>query len=71
MKCAQHDEVELTVCDSREAYLDDQAMRDPRIAVALVEILSGKIDVLRDDGYVTRVRFPLETKRRGDPEALL
>jgi two-component sensor histidine kinase len=64
MKCVQHDEVELTVCDSREANLDDQAIRDPRIAIALVQILSGKIEILRDDGYVTRVRFPLETKRR-------
>jgi hypothetical protein len=56
----------LTVCDSRKASLDDRAIREPRIAIALVQILSGKIDVLRDDGYVTRVRFPLETKRRDD-----
>jgi two-component sensor histidine kinase len=71
MRCVQQHEVELTVCDSRKASLDDRAIREPRIAIALVQILSGKIDVLRDDGYVTRVRFPLETKRRDDLKARL
>jgi two-component sensor histidine kinase len=61
MRCVQQSEVELTVCDSSKVSLDDRAIREPRIATALVQILSGKIDVLRDDGYVTRVRFPLET----------
>jgi two-component sensor histidine kinase len=71
MRCVQQHEVELTVCDSRKASLDGQAICEPRIANALVQILSGKIDVLRDDGYVTRVRFSLETKSRYDPKALL
>jgi two-component system, sensor histidine kinase PdtaS len=71
MRCLQQDEVELTVRDSRKAFPDDQRDHEPRIANALVQILSGKIDVLRDDGYVTRVRFPLETKHRDDTKALL
>jgi two-component sensor histidine kinase len=70
MRRVQQCEVELTVCDSGKAFLDDRAIREPRIANALVQILSGKLDVLRDDGYVTRVRFPLETKQ-SDRKALL
>jgi two-component sensor histidine kinase len=71
MRRMQQCEVELTVCDSGKASLDDRAIREPRIANALVKILSGKIDILRDDGYVTRVRFPLETKQSDDRKALL
>jgi len=70
MRRMQQCEVELTVCDSGKASLDDRATREPRIANALVQILSGKIDVLRDDGYVARVRFPLETKQSDDRKAL-
>jgi two-component sensor histidine kinase len=70
MRRVQQCEVELTVCDSSKASLDDRATREPRIANALVQILSGKIDVLRDDGYVTRVRFPLETKQSDDRKVL-
>jgi two-component sensor histidine kinase len=58
------DEVELRVCDSRKAPLKIQPSRDPSIVGALVEILSGTIDVLCDDSYVTRICVPLETKRR-------
>ena len=58
------DEVELRVSDSRKAPLKSQPRRDPSIVGALVEILSGAIDVLCDDAYVTRIYLPLETKRR-------
>jgi two-component sensor histidine kinase len=59
MRCLQQDELELTVCDSRKTSPGDQTSHEPRIANAFVQILSGKIDVLRDDGY-TRVRFRLK-----------
>jgi two-component sensor histidine kinase len=71
MRCRQQHEIELTVCDSRQAPLDDRTIGEPRIANALVQILSGRIDVSRDDGYVARVRFPLETKSRYDQKALM
>lgn len=58
------DEVELRVCDSRKAPPMSQPGRDPSIVDTLVEILSGTIDVLCDDGYVTRIRVPFETERR-------
>jgi two-component sensor histidine kinase len=69
MRCVQQCEVELTVCDSSASSLGERAIHQPRIATALAQILSGRIDVLRDDGYVTRVRFPLDTKRDGDLSA--
>jgi two-component sensor histidine kinase len=65
------DEVELRVCDSRKAPLKSQPGRDPSIVGALVEILSGTIDVLCDDAYVTRVSVPLETKRHDIKRTLL
>ncbi len=70
MRLLEQREVELTVCDSRRSLLADRAIREPAIANALVQILAGKIDVLRDDGFVIRVRFPLETQRSFDPTAL-
>jgi two-component sensor histidine kinase len=66
MRLLQEREVELTVCDSRRSHLGDRAIREPRIANALVQLLAGTLDVLRDDGFVVRVRFPLETQRSFD-----
>ena len=63
LRNVRQDEVELTVCDSRKAPLQSPLGRNPTIVDALVGILSGTIDVLRDDGYVTRICVPLETKR--------
>jgi two-component sensor histidine kinase len=63
MLSVRPDEFELRVCDSRKAPLKSQPRRDPSIVGALVEILSGTIDVLCDDAYVTRICVPLETKR--------
>jgi two-component sensor histidine kinase len=71
MRLLQQREVELTVCDSRRSLLGDLAIHEPRIANALVQILAGKIDVLHDEGFVIRVRFPLETQRSFDPTALV
>jgi two-component sensor histidine kinase len=58
------DEVELRVSDSRRVPLKSQPGRDPSIVGALVEVLSGTLDVLCDDAYVTRIRLPIETERR-------
>src|ERR1700722_1610651 len=58
------DEVELRVSDTRKAPLKSQPGRGPSIVGALGEILSGTIDVLCDEAYVTRICVPLETKRR-------
>jgi two-component sensor histidine kinase len=71
MRRVREHEVELTVSDSRKMSSDNRVMREPRIANALVQKLSGRIDVVRDEGYITRVRFPLETKRRDDAKAIL
>jgi two-component sensor histidine kinase len=57
------DEVELRVTDSRRAPLKSQPGRGPTIVGALVEVLSGTIDVLCGDAYVTRICVPLEAKR--------
>jgi two-component sensor histidine kinase len=59
----RRDEIELRVCDSRKAPLKSRLGREPRIVGALVEILSGTIDVLCDDAYVTRICIPLEAMR--------
>ena len=63
-------EVELTVSDSGRALLKRRQRGEPRIVSALVQILSGKIDVFDDDAYVTRVRVPLESKRRHAAEVV-
>jgi two-component sensor histidine kinase len=58
------DELELRVSDSRRAPLKSQPSGGPSIVGALVEILSGTIDILCDDAYVTRICVPLEAKCR-------
>jgi two-component sensor histidine kinase len=63
MMSVRPDEVELRVSDSRKAPLKSRPGRGPSIVGALVEILSGTIDVLCDDAYVTRICVPLEAKR--------
>ena len=63
MLSVRPDEVELRVSDSRRAPRKRRPGRGPSIVGALVEILSGTIDVLCDDAYVTRICLPLEAKR--------
>jgi two-component sensor histidine kinase len=58
------DEVELRVSDSRKSSLKSQPGHGPTIVGALVEILSGTVDVLCDDAYVARICVPLEANRR-------
>jgi hypothetical protein len=50
--------------------LNGRQQGEPRILSVLVQILSGKIDVLDDDAHVTRIRVLLESKRRHAAEVV-
>ena len=62
-------EVELTVRDSGRALLNGRQQGEPRIMSASCNPVR-KIDVLDEDAYVTRIRVPLELKRRHAAEVV-